>query len=241
MEESAVVVLSGGQDSAVCLYWALSKGYNVSTITFNYGQRHSIELESAKKIARLAGVSNYIINIPNILKGASPLVSDNDLKQYNSYVDIPSGVDNTFVPLRNQLFITVAANYAYSYGIRNLVFGACKDDYDGYPDCRRSFIQAIELACNLGTFTDKPLKIITPLLEMSKRETVELALSLKGCMEALAYSHTAYDGKYPPTSKDHASLLRAKGFEEAGVRDPLIVRAVNEGLMSVPDSDIYRG
>ena len=244
-DDKALVILSGGQDSTTCLYWALRGGYEVATVTFDYNQRHRRELDAVKKILELSGVKGAeTIKLDGILKGASPLIDGSEIKEYRSSDDIPDGIENTFVPMRNQLFLTVAANRAYVLGIRNLIIGVSAVDYGGYPDCRKDFITAMKNACNLGTFTGEPgtvgpLNILTPLMELDKRQTVELAVRLPGCYRALAYSHTNYDGEYPPTSKDHASLLRAKGFYEADVPDPLVWRAVDEGLMPIPQTSNY--
>lgn len=242
----SVVVLSGGQDSTTCLYWALNMGHDVIAVTFNYGQRHKREIECAKQIALNAGVLHEVIDIgPNILKGSSPLVSDNKLEEYADFNSLPGGLEKTFVPMRNQLFLTIAANRAYVHQAQFLVTGVCEEDYGGYPDCRQQFIDKLQEACNLGTFTGEDgalpaLKIKTPLMRLTKAQTVELAMSLPGCYAALAYSHTSYAGEYPPSSNDHASLLRAKGFAEAGIPDPLILRAYNEGAIhKLPDSENY--
>lgn len=243
----ALVVLSGGQDSTTCLFWALERGFDVWCVTFNYGQRHSLELEAAYKVAKVAGIvtdRHEFVNVGPVLKGTSPLVSDNDLEQYKDHASLPGGLEKTFVPMRNQLFITLAANRAYCLGINILVLGVCEEDYGGYPDCRRDFINSMEKAGNLGTFTGegggpKDFVILTPLMNMKKRETVDMALDMPGCYSALAYSHTAYDGQYPPIGHDHATLLRAKGFEEAGVPDPLVLRAVQDGLMQLPEAPNY--
>lgn len=246
----ALVVLSGGQDSTTCLFWALAQGYDVHTITFGYGQKHLVEVEAARKIALMAGISEDNMEFLNmgmgILAGTSPLVNPCEkLEQYADHQSLPGGLEKTFVPMRNQLFLTVAANRAYVLGCNVLVTGVCQEDSGGYPDCRATFISALQDAINYGTFTGEPgtlppLRILTPLMYLTKAESVKLAQTLPGCMEALAYSHTSYDGAYPPVGKDHATLLRAKGFEEAGVPDPLVVRAWREGLMSLPDSDNYR-
>lgn len=243
----AVVVFSGGQDSTTCLYAALNAGYDVHLVTFNYGQRHQREIECAKQIAKLAGLSDkheIILMSDGVLKGTSPLISDAPLEQYADHHSLPGGLEKTFVPMRNQLFLTIAANRAYVLGASVLFTGVCQEDFGGYPDCRRVFIDALQDACNYGTFTGEagtlaPLYIQTPLMNLTKAQSVSLALSLPGCMRALAYSHTAYDGAYPPVGKDHATLLRAKGFEEAGVPDPLVVRAVTEGLMEQPKTPNY--
>lgn len=245
MTSKALVVLSGGQDSTTCLHWALNQGYDeVHAITFDYNQRHRREIDAAVKIAADARVqSHQVIEIGPILGGTSPLVSDAELEQYPDG-DLPGGLEKTFVPMRNQTFLTLAANRAYVLGARNLITGVCQEDFGGYPDCRQVFIDALEKACNLGTFTGQDgaleaLKIHTPLMFLTKAESVHLALRLPGCFDALAFSHTSYDGQYPPLGADHATMLRAKGFEQAGVPDPLVLRAACEGLMELPETSNY--
>jgi 7-cyano-7-deazaguanine synthase len=240
----ALVVLSGGQDSTTCLFWALAQDFDVHAVTFNYGQRHSREIESAKRIAALAGISgkHEVVDIGPILKGTSPLVSGNDLEQYADHNSLPGGLEKTFVPMRNQLFLTVAANRAYVMGCSDLVTGVCQEDFGGYPDCRQEFIDLIEGTCNAGTFCEGDqglLRIHTPLMDLTKAVSVQLACELEGCYRALAYSHTSYDGAYPPVGKDHATLLRAKGFIEAGIPDPLVLRAWQERLMDLPQTPNY--
>lgn len=242
----AMVVLSGGQDSTTCLYWAKQKFKEVHAITFNYGQKHSIELDAAVKVAQMADVQTHqFVNIPNLLRGRSPLVNPNEkLEQYTDYQSMDKIIGNrvelTFVPMRNAFFLTVAANYALERDIYDLVTGVCQQDNANYPDCRESFIGLQEATINeaLGIAN---FSIHTPLMDLSKAQSIELAKTLDGCMDALAYSHTAYDGKYPPIGKDHASLLRAQGFLEANTPDPLIVRAWHEGLMELPDTPNYQG
>lgn len=246
----ALVVLSGGQDSTTCLYWAIAQGYDVHAITFDYGQKHKAEINSAAFIAGMSGIEAYnweLVKLgDNILAGASPLTNKNvELEQYADHQSLPGGLEKTFVPMRNQLFLTVAANRAYVLGCNVLVTGVCQEDSGGYPDCRATFISALQDAINYGTFTGEPgtlppLRILTPLMYLTKAQSVKLAMTLPGCMEALAYSHTSYDGAYPPVGHDHATLLRAKGFEEAGVPDPLVVRAWREGLMNLPETANYQ-
>jgi 7-cyano-7-deazaguanine synthase len=249
-KEKALVVLSGGQDSTTCLYWALAQGYDVQCVTFDYGQRHKIEIDAARLIAEKAGVTTEVIELGPILAGTSPLVSSNELDQYSDMNSLPGGLEKTFVPYRNQLFLTVAANRAYVAGINVLVTGVCQEDFGGYPDCRRSFIDSLQQACTRGSHNGVdgapgPLRIETPLMFLTKAASVKLAASLapapngSTCWDALAYSHTAYDGKYPPTGHDHATLLRAKGFFEAGLPDPLVLRAVEEGVMDAPGTANY--
>jgi 7-cyano-7-deazaguanine synthase len=245
----ALVILSGGQDSTTCLYWAIQQGYDVHTITFDYGQKHKREIDSAIEIAGMAGIpyeKRDIVKLgDNILAGTSPLTNPNvELEQYKDHQSLPGGLEKTFVPMRNQLFLTIAANRAYVLGCNVLITGVCQEDSGGYPDCRAMFISALQDAINYGTFTGEPgtlppLRILTPLMYLTKAASVKLAQQLPGCMEALAYSHTSYDGAYPPVGHDHATLLRAKGFEEAGVPDPLVVRAWKEGLMELPNTKAY--
>jgi 7-cyano-7-deazaguanine synthase len=248
MKLKALVIFSGGQDSTTCLYWALNQGFDVYAVTFDYGQKHKIEIDSALRIAKLAGIQDKheIVKFGDgILAGTSPLTNKNEvLEQYADHTVLPGGLEKTFVPMRNQLFLTVAANRAYVLGATYLITGVCQEDNGGYPDCRRTFIDAVQNACNYGSFTGEaaspdPLYILTPLMNLNKAASVVLADSLPGCMEALSFSHTAYDGKYPPVGHDHANLLRQKGFQEANIADPLVIRAWKEGLMDLPDSGNY--
>lgn len=250
MSNKAIVVFSGGQDSTTCLFWALRQGYDVYPVTFNYGQRHAVEINAAATILEMVGLQerHEIINLgEGILQSTSPLVNAaQELEQYKDHQSLPGGLEKTFVPMRNQLFLTLAANRAACIGASVVITGVCQEDFGGYPDCRRVFIDALQDACNYGTFTGEadcpaPLVIATPLMYLTKAQSVDMAMKLPGCMQALAYSHTAYDGQYPPVGKDHATLLRAKGFEEAGVPDPLVLRAVIQGLMTPPDTPNYVG
>lgn len=240
----ALVVLSGGQDSTTCLFWAKQNFIEVHAVTFDYNQRHRREIDAAVKIAELAGVDSHeIVELGPILKGTSPLVSDSVLEQYEDG-NLPGGLEKTFVPMRNQLFLTIAANRAYVKGCQNLVTGVCQEDFGGYPDCRQTFIDSLEETINRGTFTGQDgalsaCKIHTPLMNLTKAQSVDLAVRLPGCYYALGYSHTAYDGQYPPLGFDHATVLRAQGFEAASVPDPLIVRASLEALMELPETSNY--
>jgi 7-cyano-7-deazaguanine synthase len=130
-----------------------------------------------------------------------------------------TGLPNTFVPGRNLVFLTFAAAFAYRRGIANLVTGVAQTDYSGYPDCREDTIAALQQALRLGMEFD--VTIHTPLMHLSKRETVELARDL-GALPAMAYTHTCYNGRRPPCGTCPACELRAKGFAEAGIEDPLL-------------------
>jgi len=159
---------------------------------------------------------------------------------------IQDRVELTFVPMRNTLFFTLAMNRAVDLGCDNLVTGICQEDNANYPDCTEYYRQAFEMMANLslGTWSNSHgarFKILAPLMNLSKAETVKLSHDLPGCWDALAYSHTSYDGKYPPTDNNHSNVLRAHGFEVAGLPDPLVVRAWREGLMDLPTTPNYEG
>ena len=214
----ALVVLSGGQDSTTCLYWAKKRFNSVRTITFDYGQRHIIELEAAKKIAEIADVDNDIISINTFVQlGGNSLTGCEEVKSSSEESDLP----NTFVPGRNLIFLTFAAAYAYQKGIRDIVTGVCQTDFSGYPDCRQNTIEAIQIAINLGM--ESQVKIHTPLMWMTKAETVHFAKEV-GALTAMAWSHTCYNGLVPPCQTCPACELRTKGFADAGINDPLIER-----------------
>ena len=215
---SAIVVLSGGQDSTTCLFWAINEFYSVETVTFDYGQRHRIELEAAQKIAKLAGVKNTILPIDTFgILGGNSLTGKEAVDESSQEGELP----NSFVPGRNLIFLTFAAAFAYQRKIKDLVTGVCQTDYSGYPDCRQNTIEAIQLAINLGM--ESNVMIHTPLMWMTKSETVKFAEEV-GALEALAWSHTCYNGEVPPCGQCPACELRAKGFEEGGIPDPLLER-----------------
>jgi 7-cyano-7-deazaguanine synthase len=248
--KKALVVLSGGQDSTTCLAWAKQYFDEVHAITFDYGQRHRIEIEAAIQVANILGVESHeIVVVPECLKSVSPLLSDNTLEQYTDYHQmdevIGDRVELTFVPLRNPFFFIIAANRAVKLGCESLVTGICEADNANYPDCRESFKIVFEDMINVALGNNCYQKengwisIEAPLLHLTKAESVKLAKTLPGCMEALAYSHTSYDGKYPPTDMNHSNVLRAHGFEEAGEPDPLVVRAWREGRMDLPMTGNY--
>lgn len=248
MVKKMLVILSGGQDSTTCLFWAKTQAEEVYAVTYNYGQRHFAELGAAAKVAQLAGVKEHVIvDIGSILQGSSPLVSDNNLEQYADMYSLPGGLEKTFVPGRNMLFLTLASNHAYARGITDIVTGVCEEDYGGYPDCRSEFVTRAQDTLRSAMAYDKhdpfmKLTVHTPLMHLNKAATVNMAYNLGlDCWEALAFTHTAYDGAYPPVGNDHATLLRAKGFLEANRPDPLVLRAFEEGVMDLPETSNYDG
>lgn len=229
MTKRALVVLSGGQDSTTCLYWALETYAEVSALSFDYGQRHRVELDAARRIAAGAGVTHECILMPGLFRGTSPLTdASRAVERYADVDALPTeGVEDTFVPGRNILFLSVAANRAYVAGADALVIGVAQEDFGGYPDCREDFIRAMEAALSLGL--DRALRIETPLMHLNKAETVKLARRLPGCWAALAETHTCYEGEVPACGHCHACLLRARGFAAAGFKDPAMERTAGPG------------
>lgn len=241
--KKAIVVLSGGQDSTTCLFFAKQQGFEIHAITFDYGQRHRLEIQAAERVAKLAGVASHeVLTLPNLLESSSPLTSDNELEKYESYtqMDLVIGdrVEKTFVPMRNTLFLTIAANRAVARGCDTIFTGVCQEDNANYPDCTAEFISTLEETFRVS-LRNPTISIVAPLIYMSKRQSVEFASKIPGCMTALAFSHTSYDGKFPPTDMNHSNVLRAQGFLEANKPDPLVVRAFAIGAMNLPDTANY--
>ena len=219
---TALLLLSGGQDSTTCLYWALNHfGVgNVAAVTFDYDQRHHIELECAARIAALASVPHTVLPIDTFAALGGNALTDATIAVQPG-MDARTHLPNTFVPGRNLIFLTFAAALAYQRAIHHLVTGVTQTDYSGYPDCRDATLRALEQAIRLGM--DYDLTLHAPLMFKSKAESVLLARDL-GALPALAYSHTCYNGQQPPCGACPACELRAEGFAEAGIPDPLVER-----------------
>lgn len=216
-ETKALVLFSGGQDSTTCLYWALRDFDSVETLGFRYGQKHAVEIEQASKIAEMAGVPLTTVDLSGLLSMSSLTEHDKDP---NAPHELAPELPASFVPGRNALFLTTAASFAYTRGIHDLVGGMCQTDYSGYPDCRRDFIDATEKSLSLAL--DAPVRIHTPLMDLTKAETWKLANEL-GCLEVVReMSHTDYNGDRSERHEwgygkldNPASILRAKGYAEA--------------------------
>ena len=196
----ALVLLSGGQDSAVCLAWALTRFGHVETLGFAYGQRHSVELDCRPKLRAAIGQAfpGWGARLgPDHILGLSVLgkVSETALTSEAQIAPGAKGLPNTFVPGRNLLFFTLAAALAYRRGIRNLVGGMCETDYSGYPDCRHETLAALNRAIDLGTA--ERFSILTPLMWRTKAETWALTHALGGAALAgivAEHTHTCYKG-----------------------------------------------
>jgi 7-cyano-7-deazaguanine synthase len=233
---TCLVVFSGGQDSTTCLHWALRTFHSVEAIFFDYGQRHASEQQAAETIAQKLGVSLRVFRLDFFTElGGNALIDPNVKIEVET---VAGNLPNTFVPGRNLIFLTYAASYAYTRGIRDLVTGVCQTDYSGYPDCRDATIQSLEKALSLGLGWSQPgmvdlpnqaLSLHTPLMFLSKADSVRWAVEL-GAMESLAFSHTCYEGTFPPCRTCPSCLLRQKGFAEAGIIDPLELRSQERNL-----------
>lgn len=218
--DKALVLLSGGQDSTTCLYWAIDRfgADAITSLSFDYGQRHRIELDCAKTIARVGGITHVCLPIDTFSALGGDALTDASVDVAEA-ADASTGLPSTFVPGRNLIFLTYAAALAYRRGIRHLVTGVAQTDYSGYPDCREATMRSLEETLRLGMEYD--FTIHAPLMHRSKKETVELAKSL-GALSVMAMTHTCYEGKRPPCGVCPACRLRAKGFAEAGIDDPLL-------------------
>lgn len=184
----AVVIFSGGQDSTTCLYWAINRYDEVEAITFNYGQKHIVELDQAKIICEKENIKQTVIDLSfldTIVDSA--LTSNGDVNKLNDK-NLPS----SFVPNRNQLFITLAHSYAQKINAKTLVTGVCQTDFSGYPDCRHEFIMRLSHVTNMGS--ESLISIETPLMWLNKAGTFELANTLSKLEEVVRMSHTCYNG-----------------------------------------------
>lgn len=212
----AIVLFSGGQDSTTCLYMVKEHFSYVKALSINYGQKHQLELEAARIIADMAGVQHEIIDLPKgVLKGG-------DLLKPGHISGVTEGIAPTWVPMRNLLFLTIGVNHCIAENYDTLAIGINQMDYSGYPDCRDDFIESFTQTAELASEQD--IGIWAPLIYCDKASIVRIAHATKGCWEALAYTHTCYNGVYPPCGECAACILRAKGFAQAGFKDPLIER-----------------
>lgn len=236
MKRCCMVVLSGGQDSTTCLLWAKDNYSEVHAITFDYGQRHQAEIKAALEVAAIIGVESHeIVHVAGLLQSRSPLTRpDVPLETYDDFASMEKTIGNrvelTFVPLRNPFFLLIAANHALQKDCFALVTGVCASDNANYPDCTEPFIASMTAMVNEALGLDPTdlshpyVTIETPLLDFTKKMTVDLAMQYELGRLALAYSHTCYAGEVPPCGRCHACVLRAQGFAEAGCDDPLVTR-----------------
>jgi 7-cyano-7-deazaguanine synthase len=220
----AVVLLSGGLDSTTTLAVAIARGYEVYVLSFDYGQRHRIEIEAARQIVRALGAKGHrIAKIDSDIFSKSALTGDVGVPKKRWETEIGGGIPTTYVPARNTIFLSYALALAETIGSSDIFIGANAIDYSGYPDCRPEFIAAFETLANLGTkagIEGAHFHIHAPLIKFSKAEIIRKALELD---LDLSLTHSCYDPSPDGLAcgECDSCLLRLKGFREAGVEDPI--------------------
>jgi 7-cyano-7-deazaguanine synthase len=220
----AVVLLSGGLDSATVLAIARAEGYEAHALSFRYGQRHSVELEAAARIAEAMGaVEHAVIEIDLRRFGGSALTAAIDVPKDRAPEAMAGDIPMTYVPARNTIFLSLALAWAEVLGADDIFIGVNALDYSGYPDCRPEYIAAFErmaaLATKAGVEGRQHLRIRTPLIQLTKAEIIRRGLEL-GVDYARTISCYDPDPRGAACARCDACLLRAKGFADAGVRDP---------------------
>ena len=216
----AVVLLSGGLDSATAAAWAKAEGYELHALSFDYGQRHKRELASARKVAKALGAGHRVLKVPLGALGGSAL-TDRRIAVPKAGKSIGDRIPATYVPARNTVFLSLALACAEVVGAEAIVIGANALDFSGYPDCRPEYLAAFERMARLATKAGaegRPLRILAPLVELSKADIVRLAAKVGAPLE-LTWS--CYRGGARPCGTCESCVLRRKGFEAAGVQDPV--------------------
>ena len=222
--KKAVVLLSGGLDSATALAIARAGGFETYALSFRYGQRHSVELEAASRVAEAQGVARHVIAAIDLrVFGGSALTDDIDVPRHGSADELGEGIPVTYVPARNTVFLSFALAWAETLGSSDVFIGVNALDYSGYPDCRPEYIRAYETMANLATKAGvegaQHLRIHTPLIAWTKAQIIECGLAL-----GVDYSltHSCYDPGEAglPCGACDSCLLRGRGFEQLGLDDP---------------------
>lgn len=222
----AICLLSGGLDSSTCLAIARREGYECYCLSFDYGQRHAVELRAAARIANQLGAREHrTMKLDLRALGGSALTSGMEVPKHRTQADMSAGIPATYVPARNTIFLSCALAYAEVVHAAAIFIGVNAIDYSGYPDCRPEFIHSFEKMANLATKAgvEGALKttIQAPLIAMTKAEIIRRATTLG---VDLSLTHSCYDPNPDgqPCGSCDSCLLRAKGFEEMGIRDPLL-------------------
>lgn len=223
--KKAVILLSGGIDSATTLAIAKDSGYEVYALSFRYGQRHHFELQAARKIAREMNLKKHLVmDIDLSSFGGSALTDNISVPKKEKVEDIGKSIPVTYVPARNIIFLSLALGWAEVLGSTDIFIGVNQVDYSNYPDCRTEFIEAFERAANLGTkigVESGKIGIHTPLISLRKAEIIKKGIEL-GVDYSLTHSCYDPDDKGRACGKCDSCLLRKKGFREAGVEDPTV-------------------
>lgn len=224
MSGAAVVLLSGGLDSATVLAIARADGYIPYALSFSYGQRHSAELSAARRVATAQGVARHVVaDVDLRMFGGSALTGDIEVPRHRSAEDLPDGIPATYVPARNTVFLSLALAWAETLGAADVFIGVNALDYSGYPDCRPEYIRAFERMANLatkaGTEDDRRLRIHAPLIDLTKAQIIKRGLAL-GVDYSLTHSCYDPDPAGRPCGTCDACLLRVAGFAELGMEDP---------------------
>ncbi|GAB4289577.1 MAG: 7-cyano-7-deazaguanine synthase QueC [Myxococcota bacterium] len=228
--KKAVVLLSGGLDSAVCAALAKSDGFSLYALTFSYGQRHRVEVEAAKRVAEQIGALEHrILSIDLGALGGSALTTSESVSKRKNLAEIGGDIPSTYVPARNTIFLSFALAYAEVVAASEIFIGVNSIDYSGYPDCRPEYIAAFQGVADLATRAtvggERRININTPLIKLTKAEIIKLGASLG---VDFSLTHSCYDpspaGK--PCGECDSCLLRKDGFKKAGIEDPLDYGAV---------------
>ena len=222
LDNKALVLLSGGQDSTTLLHFAMKRhgAENVAALGFCYGQRHETELVAANKVSDKYNVPYTVLDLTTLAGVGRSALTDHESdvsKPHESMDNVPA----SFVPGRNAMFLTLAYTFAQTIGAHVIYGGMCQTDYSGYPDCREPFIQALNKALDLGYPSEKPPRIMTPLMHLTKAQTFALAAKVGALDDVITLSHTCYEGDRNTLhawgygcGKCPACELRAKGWEE---------------------------
>ncbi len=225
----AVVLLSGGLDSSTVLAIALEKRYEVIALTFEYGQKHNREIESAREIARHFAVQDHIEMTLDLARFADSSLTDKtlDIPEGRPLSSISSNIPSTYVPARNLVFLSVASSLAESKGAEAVFIAANAVDFSGYPDCTPEFMEAFQKTLEVGTRVGragKAVRVLAPIMKLSKAEIVKEAVRLRVPLEQ---TWSCYKGGRLACGKCDSCILRLQGFAEAGLKDPILYEVRN--------------
>lgn len=244
----ATILFSGGLDSTMCLYWAINRYglENVSCIVFHYGQKAENEIVAANVVCKLVGVPIKVLYLPSgLFKTTSPILADKEMCTFEKHSDIDSNkISETFIPMRNPIFLSILMNNAYSYGSKILIMGNTLEGEKTEPDCSREFITAFTTMARTA-LADEDINVYSPCINLTKKRIVERCLWYSGCWQVLAYTYTSHINSRFPDQRDCATIFRETGFAEAGLPDPLVLRTHQQNPKEFPlpaseNYDVFR-